>query len=168
MQNIYISFPDIKTLAGQSTTEEGKEQIELLSYSHGVSMPLSAGAPSNTSRKHGRCSHQDFTITKYVDTTSPSLNHYCSGGNNLKKAIITIFQASEEDSKSAPVAFFTYELDNVLISSVSVGAGGGDLPIETISLNYTAIKWAYKKQKQDSPGTASGDVSSSWDLMKNA
>ena len=131
-------------------------------------MPLSAGAPSNTSRRHGRCSHQDFTITKYVDTASPVPQSLLQRGNTLKKAVITIYQASEEDSKSAPVAFFTYDWTDVIIGSVSVGAGGGDLPIETLSLNYTAIKWAYKQQKQDSPGTASGDVSASWDLEKNA
>jgi type VI secretion system secreted protein Hcp len=168
MQNIFLKFEGADTLKGESTTTEGKEQIELLSYSHGVSMPLSAGEASNTSRIHGRCNHQDFTVTKYVDQTSPILNQYCSGGNNIQKAIITVYQASESGSDAAPIAFYTYTLENVIISSVSVGAGGGDLPIETVTLNYTKVTWAYKIQKQESPGTGeSGDKTASWNLATN-
>lgn len=168
MQNVYLKFEGAETLKGQSISGQGKEQIELLSFSHGVSMPLSSGEVSNASRLHGRANHQDFTVTKFVDKTTPILNNYCSGGANIKKATITVYQASETGGKSAPIAFFTYTLENVIVSSVSVSGGGGDIPIETVTLNYTAITWAYKKQKQESPGdAASGDVSASWDLTKN-
>src|SRR5687768_7749910 len=131
MQNIFLKFEGVETLKGQSTSEQGKDQIELLSFSHEVSMPLSAGESSNVSRRQGRANHQDFVVTKYVDKTTPILNNYCSGGSNIQKAIITVYQASETGGKSAPIAFFTYTLENVIVSSVSVGGGGGDLPIET-------------------------------------
>lgn len=168
MQNVYLKFEGVETLKGQSVSAQGKDQIELLSFSHGVSMSLSSGESSNVSRRHGRANHQDFTVTKFADRTSPILNNYCSGGANIKKATITVYQASETSGKSEPVAFFTYTLDNVIVSSVSVSGGGGDIPIETVTLNYTAITWAYKIQKQEAPGdAASGDVSASWDLAKN-
>jgi len=168
MQNIFLKFEGADPLKGESTSGDGKDQIELLSFSHGVSMPLSSGEKSNTSRLHGRCYHQDFTVTKYVDKTTPMLNQYCSGGNNITKATITVYQASESQSASAPIDFCTYTMENVIISSVSVGAGGGDLPIETVTLNYTKITWAYKIQKQESPGTAeSGTTTASWNLATN-
>jgi len=43
--------------------------IEVMSFNHGVSMPLTAG-PSNTSRASGRCVHQDFTLTKTFELAS--------------------------------------------------------------------------------------------------
>jgi type VI secretion system secreted protein Hcp len=107
-------------------------------------------------------------LTKYVDQASPLLNQYCSGGNNIQQAVITIYQAAEEGAISAPVPFFKYTLDNVLLSSVSVGAGGGDLPIERVTLNYTKISWEYIVQKQESPGTAlAGAKTGSWNLATN-
>ena len=51
MQNIFWEIEGIK---GESTSAQGKDMIELLSFNHGVSMPLTHG-PSNTSRASGRC-----------------------------------------------------------------------------------------------------------------
>lgn len=53
MQNVFLEIDGIK---GESTSAQGKDMIELLSWSHGVSMPLTHG-PSNTSRASGRCVH---------------------------------------------------------------------------------------------------------------
>ena len=80
MQNIFWEIEGIK---GESTSAQGKDFIELLSYNHGVSMPLTHG-PSNTSRASGRCVHQDFTVTKHADLASPTLNLKCCGGEDIK------------------------------------------------------------------------------------
>ena len=63
MQNIFFEVDGIK---GESTSDQGKDMIEVLSFGHGVAMPLTAG-PSNTSRASGRCVHLDFTLTKHLD-----------------------------------------------------------------------------------------------------
>ncbi len=80
MQNIFWEIDGIK---GESTSDQGKDMIELLSYNHGVAMPLTSG-PSNTSRASGRCVHQDFTISKHADLASPTLNLKCCGGEDIK------------------------------------------------------------------------------------
>jgi type VI secretion system secreted protein Hcp len=166
MQHIFLKFDGVADLKGESTSALGKDQIELLSYNHGVSMPLSTGEVSNTSRLTGRCHHQDMTVTKYLDKTTPTLNLFCSRGDNTKKVVLTVYQASSSGTDAAPIPFITYTLDNVIVSSVSVGAGGGDLPIETLTLSYTGISWEYKMQNQASPGTEekAGVNKTSWDL----
>lgn len=169
MQNVYLSFTGTTSLAGQSTSIQGPGTIELLSYSHGVSMPLSSTPPSNASRRFGRCQHHEFTVTKYLDKATPTLNLYCSGGADLPIATITVYQASDvATSGSAPVPLITYTLENVLISSISVGGGGGDLPIESLALNYTKITWNYAQQAEVSPGVApAGANTTSWNLATN-
>src|ERR1700753_3749044 len=124
MQNIFWEIEGIK---GESTSDQGKEMVELLSYNHGVSMPLTAG-PSNTSRASGRCVHQDFAVTKHADLSSPTLNLKCCSGEDIKKKRVHVGKA---DSAGKPLEFFTYTFESVIITSISVG-GGGDQPIETV------------------------------------
>jgi type VI secretion system secreted protein Hcp len=59
-----------------------------------------------------------------------------------------------------------YTLKSVLISSISVGGGGGDKPVETVTLNYNDIAWKFTSQKP-SVGVQ-GVVNGTWNLAKNA
>lgn len=162
MQNMFLKLDGIK---GDSTSAQGKDQIELLSWNHGVSMPMTHGGGSGVSVKHGRCVHQDITFSKYLDMSSPTLNLYCSGGNNIKSAEISLFQADKSDGE--PVKYYVIKLEDVIISNISIGAGTNELPIETVTLHYNKITWTYKKQKDDAPGGAEGDITSGWDLQTN-
>ena len=60
--------------------------------------------------------------------------------------------------------FITYTLSNVVLSSVSVSGGGGK-PVETMSLNFTKIKWELTTQKDD--GSKEGTAASTWDMAAN-
>ena len=53
-------------IPGTSTMKGYEQQMELLSFSHGVAMQIT-GDVSNTERTSGKPNHQDFTITKYLD-----------------------------------------------------------------------------------------------------
>jgi type VI secretion system secreted protein Hcp len=163
MQNMYLEIkgPDTK---GESTSEQGKDMIEVLSFSHGVSMPLTFGA-SNTSRAHGRAQHQDFTISKYVDITSPELNLYCSGGDDIKTIILHIYKADANSTK--PIEYLKFTLESCIITSVAIGGGGGDQATETVTFNYGKITWDYIKQGPAAGGANKGTMSKSWDLSKN-
>ena len=59
----------------------------------------------------------------------------------------------------------TYTLTNTLVSSVSVG-GSGDIPIETVTLNYSAINWEYHSQKTEL--SQEETMPKGWDLATNA
>jgi len=108
-----ITGPDVK---GESVSDQGKDLIELLSWSHGVAMPLTHGAPSGVSVKHGRCDHQDLTISKFLDSTSPVVNQHVSGGTNFKQCVLTMYQADKDAGK--PVLYYKIEIEDV-ISSIS-------------------------------------------------
>jgi type VI secretion system secreted protein Hcp len=58
-----------------------------------------------------------------------------------------------------------YTLKNVVLSSISVGGGGGDKPVETVTMNYNHITWDFHTQEAD--GSESGHVETKWDLAKN-
>jgi type VI secretion system secreted protein Hcp len=149
---------DIK---GESTLTDFKDKIEILSYSHGVAQQIT-GDQSNQKRTSGKPNHQDFTITKFLDLATASLINYCNQATVIPSVKMTIGQ-----NESGKVnAYMVYTLTNALVSSVSAGGGGGGKPQETVTFNYTSIKWDYKLQSA-AVGDA-GNNSAAWNLATNA
>ncbi|MGK3989119.1 type VI secretion system tube protein Hcp [Sorangium sp. So ce136] len=159
MQNVFLEIDGIK---GESTSDQGKSMIELLSFNHGISMPLTAG-PSNTSRASGRCVHNDFSVTKYLDIASPTLNLKCCGGDDIKSIKVHLWKA---DAAGKPHKYMEYTFESCIITSVSV-TGGSDQPIENLTFNYKIICWNYAVQNPEAPGGAKGKSSACFDLGKN-
>ena len=149
------------SINGECQLSDFTNMIELLSYSHGVAQQIT-GDQSNTKRTSGKPNHQDFTVTKYQDLASCKLIDYC----NQAKPIPTIKVTIGQNDNGKVTKFFTYEMTNALVSSVSVGGGGGGKPQETITFNYTKMNWTYNAQKSDV--TDSGNASATWNLATNS
>jgi type VI secretion system secreted protein Hcp len=158
------SFMELDGIKGESTAIQGKDKIEILSFSHGVAMPLTSGASSNA-RAHGRCVHQDFTFTKYLDLATPLLNLKCSGGDNIKKMELTVFQADKNDGDN--VLYYKITFTDCILTNVSVSGGSGGRAVETVSFNYRKLQWAYAQQGQPAPAGKKGTVESGWNLEEN-
>jgi len=148
------------SVEGTSTLDKYDKQIELLSFSHGVAMQIT-GDISNSERTSGKPNHQDFTVTKYLDQASPKLNEACCKGDVFKSAILVVAR----NDKGSVLPLIVYTLKNVVLSSISVGGGGGDKPVETVTMNYNHITWDFHHQKAE--GSESGHVATLWDLAKN-
>ena len=149
------------TVKGESTLDGYKDKIEILSFSHGVAQQIT-GDQSNTKRTSGKPNHQDFTVTKYQDLSSCQLVDFC----NQAKPIPTIKVTIGQNDNGKVTKIFIYELTNALVSSISVGGGGGGKPQETVTFNYTKISWTYAAQKSDV--TDAGNASATWNLATNA
>jgi type VI secretion system secreted protein Hcp len=148
------------TPKGESNLDGFKDKVELLSFSHGVAMQIT-GDVSNSERTSGKPNHQDMTVTKYLDATSPVLNQSCCEGKAYPKVDIII---GRNDSGKV-IELMRYTMQNCLISSISVGGGGGDKPVETVTLNYNQITWNYTPQKPEIG--AEGNVNGKWSLSTN-
>jgi type VI secretion system secreted protein Hcp len=150
-----------KDVAGESTLTDYAGKMELLSFSHGVAMQIT-GDLSNTERTSGKPNHQDMTVTKYLDKASPLLAQGCCQGTGYKQVDIII---GRNDSGKV-IEMMRYTMKNVLISSISVGGGGGDKPVETVTLNYNDIAWKFTSQHGEVG--KDGVVNGTWNLAKNA
>lgn len=155
-------FLKLDGIAGQTTVEGVAKQIECLSFSHGISHPMTFG-PSNAARTAGRPNHQDFIITKYLDESSPKLIEHCNRGEDVKTATFTFSQSDGPSGKVTPLWVVT--MTKAIINSISTGGGGSEIPVETLTLNYTTIKWEFKAQTEDA--TKKGTAATGWDLTKN-
>nr|WP_298173493.1 Hcp family type VI secretion system effector [uncultured Pseudomonas sp.] len=151
---------DIK---GDSLLEGYTDKIELMSYSHNVSMQVTNDV-SNSERTSGRPNIGEFTVTKFIDTSTPTLNEYCCAGKPIAEVKITIGRNAAEGSGQI-LPFIVYTLTNVVFSNLSISGGTGGKPVETLSMNFTKIKWELTAQKDD--GTKEGTAASTWDLAAN-
>lgn len=151
---------DIPKINGESLLEGYKDKIEVLSFSHGIAMQIT-GDVSNTERTSGKPNHQDFAFTKYMDAATPHLNDACNKATGLGTVKFYILRNDGTDM----LILMEYEMSNAIISSVSISGGGGDKPVETLTINYTALKQTYHSQKEEVG--KKGKIETSWDLATN-
>ena len=145
---------------GESNMTDYKDKMELLSFSHGVAMQIT-GDISNSERTSGKPNHQDMTVTKYLDAASPVLNQSCCEGKPFPQVDIII----RRNDSGKVIELVRYTMKNCLISSISVGGGGGDKPVETVTLNYNQLTWNYTAQKPEVG--SEGNVNGKWNLSTN-
>ena len=144
-------------IKGECKITDYVDKIEILSYSHGIAMQIT-GDQSNTKRTSGKPNHQDLTVTKYMDLATTPIIQHCNEATVIEKVKLTVGQ-NEQGKMNA---IMTYDLENVLFSSTSVGGGGGGKPQETVTMNYTKITWTYKPQVEK--GEVKGQDATSWNL----
>ena len=157
-------FLKVDQVDGESTDDKHKQWIEILSYSHGVSQPSSGSASSGGGRSAERCDHQDFSVVKTLDKTSPKLNLFCCNGTHIRTVKLELCRASESKEK-----YMEYLMSDVIVSSVRPGGtsqGGEALPLEEVSFNYGKIEWIYVETDHKT-GKPAGSVQTHWDLVSN-
>lgn len=158
----FDAFLEISGVEGESTDKENLKKIEVTSFNSGVSQTISGTMSSSGSLTAERADFTPFVVTKDIDLASPLLNQYCAAGTHI--ALIT-FQLYRAGDKKA--LFQEYTLEKCIISGVSVGgSSGGDFPTETVSIEYGAIKWNYKKLDENS--NLKGNSNGSWTRLGNA
>jgi len=163
----------ILDVGGDSYSEKGESQlqgfegkIEILSYSWNISNPIQS-SPSNTGRTTGRPNFGELVITKKLDLTSPLFAFSCAAAENIGEVKLILLRQDQPagGEELTNFTYMTYTLANSLVSSVSVG-GSGDIPIETVTLNYSAINWEYKSQLTEL--NQEDTMPKGWDLATNA
>jgi len=157
-------FLKIDVIPGECTDDKHKDWIEILSYSHGLSQPASGSVSSGGARSAERCDHQDFSLVKTLDKTSPKLSLFCCNGEHIKKINMELCRATGNKQK-----YMEYVLSDVIVSSVRPGGsaqGGEALPLEEVTLSYGKIEWVYTATDHKT-GASKGDVKAHWDLVTN-
>jgi type VI secretion system secreted protein Hcp len=160
----FDTYLKIDGVPGESTDDKHKDWIEILSYSHGLSQPSSATSSSVGGATTERVNHQDFSVVKLLDKSSPKLYELCCTGKHIPKVSIEMCRAGGDKLKYMEVV-----MEQVIISAVNpTGASQGNdaFPSEAVSFNYGKIKWTYTQQKR-ADGSGGGNVTGGWDLTAN-
>lgn len=152
-------FLKLDGIKGESKDHKYPGWIDVMSWSWGMSQ--SGTTHAGTGGGAGKVSVSDLTVMSFVNRASPELLLACASGKHFKEATLVMRKAGDK-----PVDYLKITMTEVLISSVSdSGASGGDLPTESLSLNFAKYKFAYTPQKDD--GSADAVVETGWDIPAN-
>lgn len=112
------------------TTGQDSITVPVYAFSHGASNNATAHTAGGGGA--GKPNFQDLTLTIAAGTDSPALLEFLATGVHLDRAELDI---PFPDGTPA-----TYELEDVLVTSISEGdSGGQELRYENISLNYRVV-----------------------------
>ncbi len=162
--NMYIKFVTEggDEVVGEATDVNHEEWIEVLSWSHGFSQPASPIRSSSGSTVE-RANHSDFSFTKYLDSATDDLLKACWSGDQFKTVDLECFRS---DGNNEPIKYLEVNMEDVIISNMSLSGGGGDIPVENVSLAYSKITYTYDSKKKDD-ASAEGAQPVSHDLKSN-
>jgi type VI secretion system secreted protein Hcp len=154
-------FLKVPGVDGESTDENHGGEIELLSWSWGVTNAATheSGTTGGGAGK-GHC--QDITCTARASKATAKLMQYCADGKHIDDEVILTTRRAGE----TPQDYFLVKMKPVYITSYQTGGSSGDIvPVETFSLNFGAIKFEYCPQKED--GSLDSPIEGAWNVQKN-
>jgi type VI secretion system secreted protein Hcp len=149
--DIFAKLGDIK---GESLDAKHKDEIEVLSYSWGVTNAGSMGHGSGGGE--GKATFHDLSFVHNIDKATPILMQVCATGTHLKEATITHRKAGKEQHE-----YMIVKMSDVIVTGVTHG-GSGDGHSENVSLSFAKVALEYKAQKPD--GTLDAGIHFKYDL----
>lgn len=147
----HIKFDGV---SGEATHKDHKDEIEVLSWNWGAHND--SGLAGGGSGK-GRGVAENFHFVHKYDKASPVLAKQCAAGKHFGSVALTARKSGEGQKD-----FLKISMKEVFITNVQPsGASGGDI-MESVSMTYKDIEFAYKPQ--DDKGGLGGEVKFGWDL----
>jgi type VI secretion system secreted protein Hcp len=151
---IYMKYGGIK---GDVTAAGHEGWIEVNSFQWGVGRGISSSTGSSSNREGSTPSVSEIVVTKPTDIATVDILRESLGGEVQDVTI----DFSKTD-RGALSVYLSYTLNNTLISGYSINSGG-DLPEESISLNFTKIQCRDllpgAEGENGSPATVGYDIS---------
>src|SRR3954451_22739104 len=150
--DIFAKLGDIK---GESIDDKHKGEIELLSWSWGVSNAgeMRGGMGGGA----GKANFHDLSFTHKIDKASPVLLQACATGVHLKEATITHRKAGKGQQE-----FLVIKMNDVIVTAVMDAESRDGDSAETVGLAFAKIDVEYKPQKAD--GSLDAGIHFKYDL----
>ena len=154
---IFMKFGDDVT--GDVETQGYEKWIELTSFQWGVGRGIGSAMSGGNAREGTVPSISEITVSKRMDGASPGLWTDAVAGE--LNTLVTI--AFTVTSKNETTQYLSYELTDCGLSGYSV-TSGGDMPQESLSLNFSKISWSLTVRGEDGSGSP---VTQGYDLTKS-
>jgi type VI secretion system secreted protein Hcp len=149
----YIKFDGVE---GESLSKDHKGEIEVLSWSWGLSSPAPSSSGGSGAR---RATPQQFTFTHLYDKASPVLASLAAAGRHVKQAWLSSRRAGQGQKD-----FLKVTMSDVLITGVHHEGDAAGIS-ETVTASARRITFEYRQT--NSKGSLGPAVAFDWDIAKN-
>ena len=154
--DIFAKIGDIK---GESLDVKHKGEIEVLSWSWGVTQ--SGSVTHGAGVGAGKASFQDLNFTHHIDKASPLLMKSCATGVHIPEATITVRKAGK-----APQEYLIIKMSDVIVTSVAMSfASEAPTNAENVTLQAAKVDFEYRAQKAD--GSLDAGLHFKYDIKAN-
>jgi type VI secretion system secreted protein Hcp len=161
----YDMFLEIQGIQGDSTDAMHAKWIEINSYSHRVSQAIGGALSAQGVHTGGRADHDDFAMTKRLDSATPPLSLHCCNGKHIPQIVFELCRAMGDKTM-----FMKYTMKDVIVASISP-SGSGDtddpLPMEELTFRYGAIQWEYVPTDPTGGGKTGAAKQAGWTTLEN-
>jgi type VI secretion system secreted protein Hcp len=150
-------FLKINGVPGESKDSKHKDQIDVLSYSWGITQTgaMSYGGGGGA----GKANFGDFSFMMRMNKATPKLMQAVANGSHIQDAILTCRKAGEKQQE-----YMIYKFFDLLISSYQTSASSEE-PTESVSFNFSKMEMEYKEQ--DSKGNLGGSTNFKYNIKEN-
>jgi type VI secretion system secreted protein Hcp len=149
-------FLKIEGIRGESNDDRHADEIDIDSLGWAVS----ENALLTCQPEVRRSVFQPILVSKRIDRSSPRLMEAAAAGTHFATATLSMDKGGE-----GRITFIRIKLTDAVVSAYRMGAGGGRLPADGFSLNYTTITVEYVPQRSD--GGPGETVSFCWNVKQN-
>lgn len=147
------------SVAGDVTTKGFETWTELQSFQWGVGRGVGSAMSGAMSREASVPSISEIVVSKRMDAASPAL--WTDSVAGMFNTAVTITFTTT--SAGATEKFLSYELTDCGLSGYSISSGG-EMPQESLSLNFAKISWTLTPVKADGSGTP---ITQGYDLTQS-
>jgi type VI secretion system secreted protein Hcp len=151
-------FAKIGNIKGESTDAKHKDEIEVLSWTWGVTQSgtMSFGGGGGS----GKVTFHDLNFTHHIDKATPLLLKACATGQHIPDATITVRKAGKGQQE-----YLIIKLTDVLIASVAMSVAEDVATAENVALQFAKVDLEYKPQKAD--GSLAAGLHFKYDIKAN-
>ena len=152
-------FLKIGNIKGESTDDKHKNEIEVFSWSWGVTNAATVGPGSGSAA--GRPTFNDLNFTHRYDKAAPLLWRACAVGEHFTEATLAGTKQGKGEQD-----YLIVKMSDVMVTSASASdSSGGGEAMEAVGVKFAKVDVEYKPQKAD--GSFDASVRFKYDIRSN-
>jgi type VI secretion system secreted protein Hcp len=149
-------FLKLDGIVGESTDAKHKDEIELVSFSWGLTQSSSRGSGGGA----GKAQFKEFEFLMRVNKASPALFLAAASGKHLKDATLSVRRRGKAAFDWVKVKF-----SDVLITSYEQAGDDEEAAHELVAFDFAKVE--LQLTPQTGRGTSVAPITAGWDLSKN-